>query len=65
MTQTVFTLQQLLDYKRDGFIQFDLFPEELEHARHEEFLKAYTEGYVREPVPSPAYFAYLLRKLNK
>lgn len=65
MTQTVLTLQQLLDYKRDGFIQFDLFPEELEHARHEEFLKAYTEGYVKEPTPSPAYFAYLFKKLNK
>jgi hypothetical protein len=65
MTQTVITLQQLMDYKRDGFIQFDLFPEELEDARREQMLKAWTEGYVKEPTPSPAYFAYLFRKLNK
>jgi hypothetical protein len=65
MTQTIFTMQQLLDYKRDGFIQFDMFPEELEHARQERSLKAWTEGYVKEPALRPEYFAYLLRKLNK
>jgi hypothetical protein len=37
MTQTIMTLGQLLQYKLHGFIQLDLFPEELEHAKNEQY----------------------------
>jgi len=37
MTQTVMTLGQLIQYKYTGFIQLDLFPEELEQAKHEQY----------------------------
>ena len=37
MSQTVMTLDQLIQYKYTGFIQLDLFPEELEQAKHEQY----------------------------
>lgn len=36
MTQTVMTLGQLFQYKINGFVQLDLFPEELEQAKREQ-----------------------------
>ena len=35
MSQTVLTLGQLIQWKLNGFIQLDLFPEELEQAQRE------------------------------
>lgn len=37
MTQTVMTLGQLFQYKINGFVQLDLFPEELEQAKNEQY----------------------------
>ena len=34
--QTVLTLSQLIQWKLNGFIQLDLFPEELEQAQREQ-----------------------------
>jgi hypothetical protein len=36
MSQTVMTLGQLLHYKLYGFVQLDLFPEELEHEKQKQ-----------------------------
>jgi hypothetical protein len=36
MTQTILTLGQLIHWKLNGFVQLDLFPEELEQAKHEQ-----------------------------
>ena len=36
MAQTTLTLSQLIDWKLNGFIQLDLFPEELEQAKREQ-----------------------------
>ena len=37
MAQTVLTLGQMIEWKLNGFIQLDLFPEELEQAKHEQY----------------------------
>jgi len=37
MAQTILTIQQLLEWKLNGFVQLDLFPEELEQAKREKF----------------------------
>ena len=37
MSQTVMTMDQLIQYRYTGFIQLDLFPEELEQAKHEQY----------------------------
>jgi hypothetical protein len=36
MSQTIMTLGQLLQYKLHGFVQLDLFPEELEHEKQKQ-----------------------------
>jgi hypothetical protein len=36
MAQTILTLGQLIHWKLNGFVQLDLFPEELEQAKHEQ-----------------------------
>ena len=36
MAQTVLTLGQMIEWKLNGFIQLDLFPEELEQAKREQ-----------------------------
>ena len=36
MAQTILTLGQLIHWKLNGFVQLDLFPEELERAKHEQ-----------------------------
>jgi hypothetical protein len=36
MTQTVLTLSQMMEWKLNGFVQLDLFPEELEQAKREQ-----------------------------
>lgn len=37
MSQTIMTLGQLLQYKLYGSVQLDLFPEELQHAKNEQY----------------------------
>ena len=34
--QTILTLSQMMEWKLNGFVQLDLFPEELEHAKREQ-----------------------------
>ncbi len=36
MSQTILTLGQMIEWKLNGFIQLDLFPEELEQAKREQ-----------------------------
>ena len=37
MSQTIMTLGQLFQYKINGFVQLDLFPEELDQAKNEQY----------------------------
>jgi len=47
MAQTIFTLSQILEWKLNGFIQLDLFPEELEQARREQSYAQEEAAWIR------------------
>jgi hypothetical protein len=48
MAQTTLTLSQLIDWKLNGFIQLDLFPEELEQAKREQDYAVWADLINRE-----------------
>ena len=47
MSQTVLTLGQLIEWKLNGFIQLDLFPEELEQAKREQSYAQEEAAWIR------------------
>ena len=47
MSQTVLTLAQLFQWKLNGFIQLDLFPEELEQAKSEQSYAQEETAWIR------------------
>jgi hypothetical protein len=53
MTQTIMTIGQLLQYKKFGAVQLDLFPEELEHAKREQNYKIWLAVTEEQPEPQP------------
>lgn len=48
MTQTILTLGQMIEWKLNGFIQLDLFPEELEQAKREQDYVVWSDLINRE-----------------
>ena len=52
MAQTILTLGQLIEWKLNGFVQLDLFPEELEQAKREQFDSAWVAHLDREEARS-------------
>jgi hypothetical protein len=47
MSQTVLTLAQLFQWKLNGFVQLDLFPEELEQAKREQSYSQEEAAWIR------------------
>ena len=48
MSQTILTLGQMIEWKLNGFIQLDLFPEELEQAKREQDYAVWADLINRE-----------------
>ena len=46
--QTILTLSQMIEWKLNGFVQLDLFPEELEHAKREQDYVVWSDLINRE-----------------
>ena len=47
MAQTILTLGQLIEWKLNGFIQLDLFPEKLEQAKREQSYSQEEAAWIR------------------
>jgi hypothetical protein len=47
MAQTILTLGQLIHWKLNGFVQLDLFPEELEQAKREQSYSQEEAAWIR------------------
>ena len=45
--QTILTLSQLIQWKLNGFVQLDLFPEELEQAKREQSYAQEEAAWIR------------------
>jgi len=47
MAQTILTTKQMLQWKLNGFVQLDLFPEELEQAQREQSYAQEEAAWIR------------------